>query len=723
LATERLIGLANTAIKSNFVKLDKPYKLNFCITYWCQSRCLTCVKPDEIVLGDNAPISDLKIGGYAIGSTGLNEIKQTFSRMYSGEMIRIKATGLLPFEITPEHPILVTSSKTTRHRQLLDGVAKYSRTYEFGEPVWKPAKDLLTKDSFKDGDYLCTPVLKGDIKVKTLSLKRFNKGRGVAISKAKGVPLEFPLNEETAWLLGIYTAEGCPASNGARFTLNIKETTLHKKIIRIGKKLGYSVSYYKQRGKCIGLCLSSHVISRAFSDWCGKGAMNKKMPDFILLNKNPSILKEFLKGWEDGDGYWKDEVFIGSTISKTLALQLQLAYTSLGLHAKISHVRKEKGKFNGRIVNFHDAYVIAYSKDPKIRYSRRVGDYILHPIRAIEKVPYEGIVHNIETGDNTYLVSNAVVHNCNIWQIKPKGELTIDEVREFAKKNTYFKWVELTGGEPFLRGDIVEIAKAFKENSKELYILTMPTNSLCNQDMVERKLREILALGIPRIAITVSLDGYRELHDKIRGTPGNYDRAIAMFKRLKEMKKEYSNLFFVFGYTLSKFNKGEFEKTYEAVKSEIPDIRYNDFHINLAQVSTNYYGNGSDDIKANNAEVVGELESILKHREFQLGIIPIIETAFTRKLVEYAKTGTSPMKSRSLEASLFMDSYGNVYPSIMWDTKIGNIRDTSYDLLPLWHNDQAKSVREAIKEGREPNQWTSCEAYQMLTGNIISLLI
>ncbi len=322
----------------------------------------------------------------------------------------------------------------------------------------------------------------------------------------------------------------------------------------------------------------------------------------------------------------------------------------------------------------------------------------------------------------TYLCQSRC-KTCNIWQIRPKGELTIEEIIEFAKKNNYFKWIELTGGEPFLRGDIVEIAKAFKEHSKELYILTMPTNSLCNQDMVERKLKEILSLGIPRVAITVSLDGYRELHDNIRGIPGNYDKAIAMFKRLKELKKEYNNLFFVFGYTLSKFNKGEFQKTYEAVKADIPDIRYNDFHINLAQISSNYYGNLNDDIRVNNPEVVGELESVLKHREFELGVIPIIETAFTRKLVEYAKTGYSPMKSRSLEASLFMDSYGNVYPSIMWDRKIGNVRDVNYDLSGLWNNDEAKGIREEIANGKEPNQWTSCEAYQTLTGNVLSLFV
>ncbi len=352
---------------------------------------------------------------------------------------------------------------------------------------------------------------------------------------------------------------------------------------------------------------------------------------------------------------------------------------------------------------------------------------------AVEKLTslaYTAMKSNIVKLDRPYKLNFCITYlcqsrciTCNIWQIKPKGELTIDEVRAFVAKNPYFKWVELTGGEPFLRSDIVDIAKAFREGSNGLYILTMPTNSLCNQEMVERKLREVLALNIPRVAITVSLDGYRELHDKIRGIPGNYDRAIAMFRRLKELKKEYGNLYFVFGYTLSKFNKGEFEKTYQAVKADIPDIKYNDFHINLAQVSSNYYGNSDDDIKVNNPEVVGELESILKCRESELGIIPLIENAFLKKLVEYARTGTTPMKSRSLEASLFMDSYGNVYPSIMWDRKIGNMREVEYDLSRLWNNEVAKSVREELKQGKEPSQWTSCEAYQTLTGNVLSLII
>ncbi len=311
---------------------------------------------------------------------------------------------------------------------------------------------------------------------------------------------------------------------------------------------------------------------------------------------------------------------------------------------------------------------------------------------------------------------------CNIWQIRPKGELTIGEIQKFAAANPYFKWIELTGGEPFLRSDIVEIAKAFKGGSNGLYILTMPTNSLCDHAMVEAKLRQILDLDIPRVAITVSLDGYKELHDMIRGIPGNYEKAIDMFKRLKELRKSYGNLYFVFGYTLSKLNMGKFEETFQAVKREIPDIRYNDFHINLAQVSTNYYNNGGMDITPNDPVVVKELADFIGSREATASAINIIENAFLRKLLEYARTGITPMPSRSLEASVYLDSFGNVFPSIMWDMKIGNVRDTGFSLDGILRGEQARHARDEKRKGNEPQHWTSCEAYQSLTGSVISIL-
>ncbi|MCL4379243.1 MAG: radical SAM protein [Candidatus Marsarchaeota archaeon] len=321
----------------------------------------------------------------------------------------------------------------------------------------------------------------------------------------------------------------------------------------------------------------------------------------------------------------------------------------------------------------------------------------------------------------TYWCQSACL-TCKIYEIRPKGELTIEEIRKFAERNSYFQWIELTGGEPFLRSDIVEIAKAFKESCKDLYLMTMPTNSLCNISMVEKRLREILSLQIPRFVVTVSLDGWRELHDKIRGVQGNFDKAMQVYGMIQKLKKEHMNVDAVFGYTMSKFNQGQFEQTYQAVKQLYPDVTYNDFHINLAQASENYYKNEEMDIRPDYGMAAKEVEYFLTKRSRSADPMIIIENAFLKKLVEFAKTGKSPMRSRSLEASLYLDSWGNVYPSIMWNRKIGNIKEVDYDLSKLWHSEPAKEVRKDIKDGKQPSEWTSCEAYQALTGNMLSLL-
>ena len=350
-------------------------------------------------------------------------------------------------------------------------------------------------------------------------------------------------------------------------------------------------------------------------------------------------------------------------------------------------------------------------------------------VTKMAKIGLTALRNNIGQLDHPYKLTFSISYwcqsrciTCNIWQIKPTGELDIEEIRDFARKNNYFKWIEITGGEPFLRKDIVEIVRAFKDTSKDLFVLTMPTNSLCNHDMVIEKLKQILELGIPKFSITLSLDGYRELHDKIRGVPGNFDKVIDMGRRLNELQKQYKSLFFVFGYTMSKFNQGMLEITYEAVKAELPWVSYNNFHVNVGQISDSYYKNGEMDIRAEKNEMENEINFLIKKRQFEVGAIPIIENIFLKNLVKYVKTEKSPMKSKSLDASLFMDSYGNVYPSIMWGRKIGNIREYGYSLKKMWHNIDAEEVRKIVKEGKEPTCWTACEAYQSIVGDIKSFI-
>jgi MoaA/NifB/PqqE/SkfB family radical SAM enzyme len=349
--------------------------------------------------------------------------------------------------------------------------------------------------------------------------------------------------------------------------------------------------------------------------------------------------------------------------------------------------------------------------------------------RRLLGLAYEAAMSNFGSLECPYKLTFSVTYlcqsrckTCNIWQIKPRDELGLAEVKEFASKNRGFRWIEITGGEPFLRSDIVEIVRAFWDSSAGLYVVTMPTNSLCNHDMVVGKVRQMLEMGIPKISITVSLDGYRELHDNVRGISGNFDRCIEMFRKLSELKKSYGNLFLVFGYTMSKYNQGELEKTFNEVKKEIPWITHNDFHINMGQISDSYYRNGSIDLSPDRESAAAEIKEFVSRRNFQPGMIPIIEGIFLKKLSEYVRTARQPMKSKSLDASLFLDSYGNVYPSIMWSRKIGNIRETGYSLGEIWKNSEAEEVRKIINEGREPVSWTACEAYQSIVGNVKGII-
>jgi hypothetical protein len=122
------------------------------------------------------------------------------------------------------------------------------------------------------------------------------RGRG------ENPPTEFPLSTETAWLLGIYVAEGWNTLNhDVFFSLNHDEVDLRERIFAIAKSLGYSPQI-KKRETATVVRFSSAIMARALREWCGHGAENKRIPDFILYHKDLELLQAFLKGYLQGDG-------------------------------------------------------------------------------------------------------------------------------------------------------------------------------------------------------------------------------------------------------------------------------------------------------------------------------------------------------------------------------------------------------------------------------------
>jgi radical SAM protein with 4Fe4S-binding SPASM domain len=305
---------------------------------------------------------------------------------------------------------------------------------------------------------------------------------------------------------------------------------------------------------------------------------------------------------------------------------------------------------------------------------------------------------------------------CNIWQRKPTDELTTDEVITFIRRNPHITWVDLTGGEIFLRPDIDEILEAVVTGWPRLALLHFPTNGFLT-DRIVASAQRIAGRGPGQTVITVSLDGDEQLNDEIRGIKGGFSRQVATFNALRRIP----GITVVFGITLSKYNLGRFTQTFDACARECPGLTIDDMHVNVAQVSAHYYDNAHGDTTAPDSEKV-RLD-VLEYRALRgrpRSAQQLLENMYLGYLDKFLKTGVTPMPCHALRASCFVDPWGVVYPCISYSRPIGRLRDTGMRLDPIWNARDTRELQGEIWKGQCPQCWTACEAYQSILGNVLA---
>ena len=301
--------------------------------------------------------------------------------------------------------------------------------------------------------------------------------------------------------------------------------------------------------------------------------------------------------------------------------------------------------------------------------------------------------------------------HCDIWKVKPKGELTLDEITTFAKKNPYFSWIDFTGGEPTDRSDFVEVVETFLTHCSDLLLIHFPTNGL-KPKRIESVASRLAQKTPSKLVVTVSIDGPKELNDHLRGIPGDFDRAVETYNRLKKIKRVQV---FV-GLTLYKENLSLIEDTLRELKEVIPGFSNKSLHINLPHTSEHYYENvdSAPDASVSMAE---KIEQVRKERGIPLSPMALLEQMYQKRVMKYISTGECPSSCASLMASCFLSETGMVYPCSIWNEPLGNIRDHDYDLQPILNSSTSKELRQRILKKDCPNCWTPCEAYQTLAAN------
>lgn len=300
-----------------------------------------------------------------------------------------------------------------------------------------------------------------------------------------------------------------------------------------------------------------------------------------------------------------------------------------------------------------------------------------------------------------------------------KEELSAKEIGKIFK-NTDPSWIQLTGGEPFFRTDIYDIMKEIKENCNNIYAVHTTTNGFATENIVAN-VKKILDLKIPRLAISISIDGMENKHNDIRGVPNAFEHAMETFKQLKALENKNFNVFV--SYTSSPSNMGMLEETMNGLKCKY-GIDPKHFHMNLFHVSEHYFTNASPENKEEyNQKVINELKKMRGMKRGNDFEVAFLESKYLKFAEDFVKTGNSPMPCKALNSSCFIDPYGNIYPCLIWGNKIANLRDFDYDLKKIWQLQTAKNAHINAKNLNCPNCWTPCEAYQTLLGNLGKTLI
>jgi MoaA/NifB/PqqE/SkfB family radical SAM enzyme len=342
-----------------------------------------------------------------------------------------------------------------------------------------------------------------------------------------------------------------------------------------------------------------------------------------------------------------------------------------------------------------------------------------HKLKAYSVFSKNILLSAFDRLSHPYKLTFAITGKCNlrcrtcyIWKKKSVNELTYEEIDRFFTINNYFNWVDITGGEIFLRKDLLDITKSIKKNLKNLVLLHYPTNGFLTEEIVGTTER-IASMGFQNLVLTVSLDGNEETHDNIRNRTNSFQRCIETYRELRKNK----HIKVYIGCTLSPFNMNHFKDFYRELKDYIPDLTYSDIHLNIYHYSENLYSN--EKLSFDKKTVADIIHEFIKKKGF-LVINPIIllEYVYLTNVKRYLSDNRSPYRCRAGRISCFIDPQGNVYPCSGYNVLMGDLRENGYDLLKILHNEDNVALTGNIKNGRCPHCWTPCEAYQNILSNL-----
>jgi len=303
-------------------------------------------------------------------------------------------------------------------------------------------------------------------------------------------------------------------------------------------------------------------------------------------------------------------------------------------------------------------------------------------------------------------VCNQRCRMCFNWRTaNDSDQLSLDEYEKIAPQFDSLYQLTLSGGEPILRDDLVDIVRLFNR-PRPVPRITLPSNGQL-PERLEKTVRD-LAGRLPQsnINVALSLDGVGDLHDYIRGVPNAFARHQESRARMERLCREIPNVSLVIASVYSSHNKDRFQELLDYIAvQERPEIHGVMFARGDTRDSDAKVASREDFIARANQLRDIQLPRLSRFQRAWTGVYHAnrLETMRTRRMVDPCQAGRkllvidhkgtlSPCEVLEEEAKAGEFSYSG-------PCSYGNLREAGYRLDALLHSPKGRALTSFIRRG------------------------
>jgi MoaA/NifB/PqqE/SkfB family radical SAM enzyme len=286
-------------------------------------------------------------------------------------------------------------------------------------------------------------------------------------------------------------------------------------------------------------------------------------------------------------------------------------------------------------------------------------------------------------------ICNQKCEHCFYWKkLNSRDDLTKEELFALSRSLGRIETLNLSGGEPFLRPEFGEICRQFIRHNKvrQIYV---PTNGYFKDRTITQITETLKEKDLDLFVAEISLDGLGEFHNRFRGSPGAFDKAMETYDALAKLQESDKRLRIHAISTATHVNMDEIRRLTTYLFDRCPSMD----HHNLALIRGD---RKNPSLQGPNLEQYRQLFDYVRRQwapreEGRYGAIvePMLQWAKARTAAE--QTQVIPCRAGILNAVVYSNGDVSVCEN---HEPIGNLREKPFG--EIWNSTEARELRKSI---------------------------